>query len=204
VTVPTALSNLVTVAENGLSLSINGSTRKEGDAAVHDIVFGAYGPVGTLLTDGSVTFKLTITAPDATTTTTTGTTTAAKGPVGQGPSAKGTVNQLSSIVSVGASAVASVQAATGPKPPRISGGAKPGKPSTGSKPAGGRGGSSQGGQGANSIDGSASGPGGAEGGSSTSGGDSTAGGDSAGGDGADSFDEGDSTSPEFTGVDFGL
>lgn len=203
-TIPTALSEIATASSDGLKLTLNGSTRKTGDAAAHDIVFGAYGPAGPLLTSGSVTFKLTITEKAGETTTTTGTTvTATKGPIGQGPSAQGTVKQLSSVVSVGASAFASVKAAGPPKVnvARNTGGARP----SGGKPAGSTGGKSgsgsasfDGGSGSSTAGGEPSGP---AGGDSTSAGGSEAGGES----GGDNFDsEGDSTSPEFAGVDFSL
>lgn len=103
--IPAAIADVATASSDGLKLTLTGTSTKDGVVAEHDITFKAVGPSGADMANGSVTFKLTIAAAAATTTTGTTTTgTVAAGPLKLGPKAKGTIEQLSNIVGIGASA----------------------------------------------------------------------------------------------------
>lgn len=200
--IPDAIKDVATASSDGLKLTLTGTTDKDGVVAEHVITFKAVGPSGQDMSNGAVTFKLTISAaaviPDDTTTTTpTGTT---PGAPKLGPAAKGTIEQLQNIIAIGSSAVASVNAAAsgatrGPR--RVAGGSRPGaaKAAGGSKgkPAPKKGGSASfdGGDSGASVDASVDAS--AEAGADTS------------GEATDFDAEGaDDSNPEFSGVDFGL
>lgn len=140
-TVPTALGKVSTAKSDGLQLVLSGTSSATGVVAKHKVTLKIQGPAGTDIKSGSVTFTVTVGKAGTTATGGKVKTKLEKSPAFKlGPGAKGTVEAVTNVISVGATVfTAGTNAATATGPRAGGGGGRAGRARSNTGTGGGQG-----------------------------------------------------------------